>query len=103
MSGYCSKHNKQACSLSKTVLGKIGDKYQAYCNIYKTHIMGTNHGGARHPLDRDIDLNRKFSETKGIDNNNESTHGSDATVAFGGPEAEGHPNDCMYSNQDKLT
>ena len=29
---------------------------------------------------------------------NESTHSSDATVALGGPEAEGHPRDTVYSN-----
>ena len=38
----------------------------------------------------------------GIDNDNESTHGSDATIALGGPETEGHTNDPIYSNQDKL-
>ena len=27
----------------------------------------------------------------------------DATVALGGPEAEGHPKDPVYNNQDKLT
>ena len=27
---------------------------------------------------------------------------SDVTVALGRPEAEGHPNDPIYSNQDKL-
>ena len=34
---------------------------------------------------------------------NESTHSSDATVALGGPEAEGHPKDPVYSNHNKLT
>ena len=33
---------------------------------------------------------------------NESTDSSDATVALGRPEAEGHPKDPVYSNQDKL-
>ena len=64
--------------------------------------MDTCHGGAGCPLDRDIDLNIEDSETTGIDNDNESTHGSDATVDLGGPEAEGHPNDPIYSNQAKL-
>ena len=82
------------------MLGKIEDKYQAYCTIYKTHTMATHHGGAGCPLDRDIDLNVEDSETTGIDNDN--THGSDATVALGGPEAKGHPDDPIYSNQAKL-
>ena len=38
----------------------------------------------------------------GIDNDDESTHSSDTTVALGGTEAEGHPKDPVYSNQDKL-
>ena len=40
----------------KTVLGKIGDQYQAYCTTYKTHAMATCHRGAGHPLDRGLDL-----------------------------------------------
>ena len=87
----------------KTVLRKIGDKYQAYCTTYKTHATATHHGGAGCLLDTDINLNVEDSETTGIDNDNESTHGSDATVALGGREAEHHPNDPIYSNQAKLT
>ena len=63
--------------------------------------MATHHGCRGCPLDRDIDLH--VEETIGIDNDDESTHGSDATVALGGPEAEGHPSDPIYNNQDKLT
>ena len=55
--------------------------------------MATCHGGTGCPLDRDINLHIEDSETTGLDNNNESTHHLDATVALGGPEAEGHPND----------
>ena len=84
----------------KTMLGKIGDKYQTYCTIYKTHAMATCHGGSGCPLDRDIDLH--IEEATDIDNDDESTHSSDVTVALGGPEAEGHPNDPIYNNQDKL-
>ena len=62
--------------------------------------MATCHRGAGHPLDRDINLN--VEETTGIDNNNETAHGLDTTTALGGPEAEGHPNDPIYSHQDKL-
>ena len=82
------------------MLGKIGDKYQAYCTMYKTHAMATHHGGTGHPLDRGIDLNAEDAEP--IDIDNEITHGSDATVPLGGPEAEGLPSDPVYSNQDKL-
>ena len=74
------------------------EKYQAYCPMYKTHAMTTNHRDAGHPLDRDINLNIEDAETKGIGNDNESTHGSDTTVALGGPEAEGHSDDPIYGN-----
>ena len=60
--------------------------------------MATHHGGAGCPLDRDINLHVK--EAMCIDNDNESTHVSDAIVALGGPEAGGHPNEPIYSNQD---
>ena len=36
------------------------------------------------------------------DIDNEITHSSEDTVALGGPEAEGHPEDSVYSNHDKL-
>ena len=42
----------------KTVFGKIGDTYHAYCNTYKIHTMATHHGGSGKPLDRDIDVSR---------------------------------------------
>ena len=29
----------------KSILNKIGDSYQTYCNSYKTHTMDTCHGG----------------------------------------------------------
>ena len=64
--------------------------------------MATHHGGTGHPLGRDIDLHIEDSETTGLDNDNETTSGLDATVALGGPEAEGHPNDLIHSNQAKL-
>ena len=66
------------------MLGKIGDKYQAYCTMYKTHAMATCHGGTGCHLDRDINLHIEDSETTGLDNDNESTSGSDATIALGG-------------------
>ena len=76
-------HTTRMHSPFKTMLGKIGDQYQGYCTTYKTHAMATCHGGAGCPLDRDIDLNVEDSETTGIANDNESTHGSDATIALG--------------------
>ena len=39
----------------------------------------------------------------GLNNNNESTSGSDTTIALGGPEAKGHHNELIPSNQAKLT
>ena len=60
--------------------------------------MVTYHRETGCPLDRGIDLNAEDPEPTNIDN--ESTHGSDVTVALGGPEAEGHPDDFIYCNQD---
>ena len=52
-------HNLRSCSPLKTVLGRIGDTYQAYCNTYKTHAMDTHHVGSGQPLDRDTDTTRE--------------------------------------------
>ena len=93
-------HSTRMQSPFKTVLGKIGDKYQDYCTTYKTHAMATHHWGTGHPWDRGIDLNAKDPESTDIDN--ESTHISDATVPLGGLEAEGHPKDTVYSSCNKL-
>ena len=76
-------HTTRMHSPFKTMLGKIGDKYQAYCTMYKTHTMATHHRCAGSSLYRDINLNVEDSETTGIDNDNESTHGSDAIAALG--------------------
>ena len=70
--------------------------------MYKTHAVATHHGGTGYPLDRGINLNEEDSKPTDIDNDDESTHGLDATVALGGPEAEGHPDDPICSNQDKF-
>ena len=51
-------HNLWLCSPLKTVLGRIGDTYQAYCNTYKTHAIATCHGGSGQPLDRDATMTR---------------------------------------------
>ena len=53
-----------------------------------------------HSLNRGLDI---FTEdTEHADINNDSTHSSDATVALGGPEAVGHPEDPAYKNQDRF-
>ena len=83
------------------MLGKIRDRYQAYCTTYKMHAMATCHRSAGCPLDRGINIHTEDPEPPDIDN--ESTHSSNATVAIGRPEAEGHPKDLVYNNHDKLT
>ena len=65
------------------------------------YTMGIHHGGTGHPLDRGMDIHAVDPEHTDIDN--ESTHSSDATVALGRPEAEGHPEDPVYNNHNKLT
>ena len=89
------------CSPFKMVLGKTGDRYQAYCTTYKMHAMATHYRGAGCPLDRDMDIHGEDPEHADIDN--ESNHSSDTTVALGEPEAEGHPKDPVYHSHDKLT
>ena len=69
----------------KTVLGKIRDRYQAYCTTYKMHTMATHHGGTGCLLDRSLDILTEDPEHAYIDS--ESTHSSDVTIALGSPEA----------------
>ena len=85
----------------KTVLGKIGDRYQAYCATYKMHAKAAHHEGTGCLFNGDININAEDPEPTDIDN--ESTHSSDATITLGGPEAESHPKDPIHSNHDKLT
>ena len=94
-------HSTRMYSPLKTMLGKIKDRYQAYCTTYKMHTMATCHGGAGQPLDRGINFPTEDPEPTDIDN--ESTPSSDATIALGGPEAEGHPKYPVYNNHNKLT
>ena len=54
-----------------------------------------------HPLDRGFDILKEVPEHTDI--NNESTKSLDATVALGGQEAVGHPEDPVYNNEDRLT
>ena len=69
------------------------------------HTMATHHGGKGWPIGRDIDLHVEDAEgiNTGLDNNSESTRGSDSTVALGRPKAESYPNELIPSNQAKLT
>ena len=50
MSAY---HNLRMCSLLKKVLNKLGDSYQTYVNMYKTHTMTTHQGGTGQPSEMD--------------------------------------------------
>ena len=105
MSGHHCKTSKQMCSPFKTMLGKLRNRYQAYCTTYKRHTIAICNRDTRHPIDSDIDLH--IEEAEGINTglviDNESNSSLDTTVAFGGPEAEGHPNELIPSNQAKLT
>ena len=65
--------------------------------------MATCHRGTGHPIDRDTDLHVEDMETAGLDHDNESTSGSDATITLRVPEAEDHPDDLIHANQAKLT
>ena len=103
MSGHHSKNNKWMCSPLKTMLGKIRNRHQTYCTVHKTHALATHQGGTGHPIDRDINLHVKDPEATGIDNDNESTSGSDTTVALGGLEVEGNTDELLPNNQAKLT
>ena len=52
-------HNLRSYSTLKTVLGRIGDTYKAYCNTYITHAMATHHGGSGQPLDTVTNITRE--------------------------------------------
>ena len=67
--------------------------------------MATFPRGAGCPVDRDIDLHVEDMEgiNTGLDSDNESTSGSDTTIAMGGSETDGQPGEIIPSNQAKLT
>ena len=94
-------HHTRLHSPLKTVLGKIRNWYQAYCTIYKTYTVATHHGGEGCPQDRGLDALTEDPEHADIDS--DSNHNSVTTVALGGPEAVGHPEDPVYNDQDRLT
>ena len=64
------------------------------------HTIATCHRGTVCPLNRGINLHAEDPEPTDIDK--ARIHSSNATVALGGPEAEGHPKDPVYSNHNKL-
>ena len=88
------------------MLGKLRDKYQANCTIYKTHNVTTNHRGTE-CIGKDTDLNFHIGKAKGINiepgNDNVSKSSWDITIAFEGLEADGCLTKCLPSNQAKLT
>ena len=87
-------HSLRLCSLLKTVFGKIGDTYQAYCNTYKTHTMATCHGGSGNPLDRDIEVSRETHKTTDTDSENaQDFH----------PVETDHSEDLQHNKPMKLT
>ena len=63
--------------------------------------MATCHRGSG-PIARD-NLHAEDPGTKGMENNNDSISGLDATVALGRLEAEDNTNKLLPSNQAKLT
>ena len=104
MTGCQHKSNEKVHSPLKTMFERTGDRYQSYCTKYKTHAMTNCHGGAECPEDRE--LNSYIEGARGIDigpdNDNESEHSSDTTVAFGGAEANGHLSDPLPNSQADL-
>ena len=60
------------------------------------HAMATHDKGTGRSIDRDIDFSIEDTEATNLDHDNESTSGSDTTIALGGQEAEGHPNDFIH-------
>ena len=60
-------HSLRSCSPLKTVFGKLGDTYQAYCNTYKTNTRATHHGGSGQPLDREVNVTRDAHDATDTD------------------------------------
>ena len=63
--------------------------------------MATQHRGAGHLIARD-DLHIDDAESTGMDNDNDSISGSDATVSLGGLETEDNTNELLPRNQARL-
>ena len=65
--------------------------------------MAIHHRGTGHPMDTDIDLPIEDAETTGLENDNESTSGSDATITLRVRKVEDHPDNLIHANEAKLT
>ena len=52
-------HTLRLHSPLKTILGRLGETYQAYCNTYKTDTMAIHHEGSGQPLDRVTSMPRE--------------------------------------------
>ena len=72
---HCNKHNKQNVFATQ-------DHTWKDCTAYKTHAMATHHGGTGHPIARD-NLHIEDPEMTGLDDDNDSISGPDATAALG--------------------
>ena len=77
------------------VLGKIGDTYQAYCNISKTHAMANHNGGSGHSLNRVIEVNRETQET--ADTTIEDMHGFNTPATLTEPAETDHFDDFKHT------
>ena len=97
MTGCHNKTTDRAHSPFKSMLGKIGDRYQLYCATYKTHAMTTHHGGVGH-AGKDRDLNSHIEDARNIDDN-ESKNSLETTIAFRGWEADGCLSDLLPNSQ----
>ena len=63
--------------------------------------MATHHGGTGHCVTRD-DIHVKDPETTGMDNDNDSISGLNATVAWGKLEAGDNSDELLPTSQAKL-
>ena len=87
-------HSLRSHSPLKTVFGKIGDTYQAYCSTYKAHGMTTHHGGLGQPLDRNTNMTREKQIVVVIDVE---------VVQDFHPEDTDHFEDLEHDNPARLT
>ena len=112
-------HNLRSHSPLKTVLNRLGDTYQAYCNTYKTQTMATHHGGSGQPLDRDtsngkdtdvnIPHNYHHEDTGDFENVEQENHTNLATLTRKLDDlchrvqtGEGQPMETLYHIEDEL-
>ena len=100
MTGCHNKTTDQAHSPFKTMLGKIGDRYQSYCATYKTHAMTTCHRGMGH-AGEDRDLDPHIEDTGNIDGK-KSTNSSETMIALGETEMDGCLSDLLPNSQADL-